>query len=163
MLLAAMGQGDEVTYDIEPTGDEEKIPEFEGETLYERLGGVYGIAGAVDDLVDRLYENDTANQNPAVKEFHENYGKPGFKYLVTAWAIEYTGGPEVYPGRSMEEAHKDLEVNELEFDVVRTEIKTTLYQVGVPEPELREFMDIIDMFRDEVVADKHRAENWEAP
>ena len=49
------------------------------------------------------------------------------------------------------------------FDVVRTEIKTTLYQVGVPEQELREFMDIIDMFRDKVVADKHRQEDWEAP
>ncbi|MFB6234579.1 MAG: group 1 truncated hemoglobin [Halopenitus sp.] len=135
----------------------------EDESLYERLGGAYGIAGAVDDLVDRLYVNDTANQNPAVQEFHENYGKAGFKYLVTAWSIEHAGGPEVYPGRDMVEAHEELEVTELEFDVVRTEIKTTLYQVGVPEPELREFMGIIDMFRDEVVADKHRDESWEAP
>jgi len=158
-----MVQGDEVTYSNEPTGDEERIPDYEGETLYERLGGVYGIAGAVDDLVDRLYENETANQNPAVRDFHENYGKAGFKYLVTAWSIEYSGGPEVYPGRGMTEAHEDLEVTELEFDVVRTEIKTTLYQVGVPEREMREFMEIIDMFRDKVVADKHRDESWETP
>jgi hypothetical protein len=75
---------EEVPYDTEPTGDEEKIPEYEGESLYERLGGVYGIAGAVDILVDRLYENEAANENPAVQEFHENYGKAGFKYLVTA-------------------------------------------------------------------------------
>ncbi|PSQ00275.1 group 1 truncated hemoglobin [Halobacteriales archaeon QS_5_70_17] len=158
-----MSESDEVTYDNESTGDEEKIPDYEGETLYERLGGVYGIAAAVDDLVDRLYENDTANQNPVVREFHEEYPKPGFKYLVTAWAVEYSGGPSVYPGRGMQEAHEDLEVSEIEFDVVRTEIKTTLYQVGVPEPELREFMNVIDMFRDEVVADKHRDENWETP
>ena len=26
-------------------------------TLYERLGGCYGIAGAVDVLVDRLFKN----------------------------------------------------------------------------------------------------------
>ncbi|WP_254534653.1 hypothetical protein [Halomarina litorea] len=63
----------------------------------------------------------------------------------------------------MKEAHEELEVTELEFDVVRTEIKTTLYQVGVPERELREFMDIIDMFRDRVVADEHLQEDWEAP
>lgn len=158
-----MSDGEEVTYNTDPTGDEEQIPEYEGKSLFERLGGVYGIAGAVDDLVDRLYENEIANQNPAVKEFHESFDKPGFKYLVTAWAIEYSGGPAVYPGRSMAEAHEELEVTELEFDVVRTEIKTTLYQVGVPEQETREFMDIIDPFRDEVVADKHRDENWEAP
>ena len=63
----------------------------------------------------------------------------------------------------MEGAHEALEVTELEFDVVRTEIKATLYHVGVPEPEIREFMDIIDMFRGEVVADKHHDEDWEAP
>lgn len=154
---------EEVTYDMDASGDEDRIPAYEGETLYERLGGVYGIAGAVDDLVDRLYVNDTANQNPAVHEFHQNYGKAGFKYLVTAWSIEHSGGPAVYPGRGMEAAHEELEVTNYEFDVVRTEIKTTLYQVGVPEQELREFMDIIDMFRDRVVADEHYDEDWEAP
>jgi hemoglobin len=152
-----------VTYDTEPTGDEEHIPDFEGESLYERLGGVYGIAGAVDVLVDRLYENDAANENPAVQEFHDNYGKAGFKYLVTAWSIEYSGGPAVYPGRGMEAAHTDLEVSERGFDVVRTEIKNTLYDVGVPHEEMKEFMAIIDMFRDQIVADKHRDEDWEAP
>ncbi|MFQ3320832.1 MAG: hemoglobin [Natronomonas sp.] len=154
---------EEVTYNNEPTGDEENIPNYEGDTLYERLGGIYGISGAVDVLVDRLYENDAANENDAVQEFHENYGKEGFKYLVTAWSIEYSGGPAVYPGRGMSEAHEELEVTERGFDVVRTEIKNTLYNVGVPHEEMSEFMAIIDSFRDRVVADKHRDEDWEAP
>jgi hemoglobin len=130
--------------------------ESDTESLYDRLGGAYGIAGAVDVLTERLFDNDTANQNPVTREFHETHGRAGFKYLVTAWTIEHAGGPDVYPGRGMEEAHEELEVSELEFDVVRTEIKATLYHVGVPEPEIRELMGIIDMFRDEVVADKHR-------
>jgi hemoglobin len=158
-----MSDDEEVTYDTEPTGDEENIPDYEGETLFERLGGVYGIAGAVDVLVDRLYENDAANENPAVQDFHDTYGKEGFKYLVTAWSIEYSGGPAVYPGRGMAAAHEELEVTERGFDVVRTEIKNTLYYVGVPHQEMTEFMNIVDMFRDEVVADEHRDENWEAP
>jgi hemoglobin len=124
------------------------------ESLYERLGGTYGIGGAVDDLVDRLYENDAVNQNPAVKEFHEEEGQPGFKYLVTAWSIEATGGPEVYAGRDMEKAHEDLEVTDWEFDIVYTEIKTSLHQVGVPEQETKEFMDIIESYRDMVVYDR---------
>ena len=135
----------------------------ERESLYERLGGAYGIAGAVDVLTERLFENDTANQNPVTAEFHEEHDPAGFKYLVTAWTIEHAGGPEVYPGRDMEAAHDELEVSELEFDVVRTEIKATLYHVGVPEQEVRELMNIIDMFRDEVVADKYRDESWTAP
>lgn len=102
-------------------------------------------------------------KNPAVKEFDETYGEPGFKWPVTAWSIENTGGSEVYPGRDIEEAREELKVTEPEFDVVCTEIKTTLYRVGEPEQETREFMEIIDMFRDEVVADHHRDESWEAP
>jgi hemoglobin len=158
-----MSQGEGPTYTDEPTGDENRVPDYEGDTLFERLGGVYGIAGAVDVLVDRLYENDAANENPAVQEFHDNYGKAGFKFLVTAWSIEYSGGPSVYPGRGMGEAHDDLKVSERGFDVVRTEIKNTLYDVGVPHEEMREFMGIIDVFRDDIVADEHRDEDWEAP
>ena len=130
-------------------------PETSGtESLYERLGGVYGIAGAVDDLVDRLYENEAANQNPAVREFHEEGGRAGFKYLVTAWSIEATGGPKVYAGRDMDEAHEDLEVTEREFDIVYTAILQSLHQAGVPEQETQEFMNIIESYRDMVVYDR---------
>ncbi|MFB6117383.1 hypothetical protein [Halosegnis sp.] len=80
-----MGDSDKPSYDMEPTGDEAKIPNYgDGETLYERLGGIYGIAGAVDVLTERLFENDTANQNPITAEFHETHDPAGFKYLVTA-------------------------------------------------------------------------------
>jgi hypothetical protein len=61
------------------------------------------------------------------------------------------------------EPHEDLAVTERGFDVVRTEIKNTLYYVGAPHRETTEFMSIIDAFRDEVVADEHRDESWEAP
>ncbi len=46
----------------------------ENKSLYERLGGIYGIA-AVDNLVDRLNVNATANANPAVEEFHRQQGQ----------------------------------------------------------------------------------------
>jgi len=54
-------------------------------TLYERLGGCYGIAGAVDVLVDRLFKNVKVNANDKV---HEHHGNPvnaaDYKFLVTA-------------------------------------------------------------------------------
>ncbi|MEJ7705519.1 MAG: group 1 truncated hemoglobin [Geodermatophilaceae bacterium] len=120
-------------------------------SLYERLGGTYGIAGAVDVLADRLYENVSANQNPHVQAFHQMKGHAGFKYLVTAWSIEQTGGPKCYPGRDMRESHADLHVTEFEFDIVATEIAATLFHVGVPRQEHKEFMDIIESYRSMVV------------
>ncbi len=120
-------------------------------SLYERLGGTYGIAGAVDVLTDRLYDNQSANRNPHVAAFHGEMGHAGFKFLVTAWSIEKSGGPACYPGRDMRESHAHLFVSELEFDIVKTEIAATLYHVGVPEQEHGEFMTIIESYRDMVV------------
>lgn len=121
-------------------------------SLYERLGGIYGIAGAVDVLVDRLYDNASANANPAVQRFHEQQGQAGFKFLVTAWSVEHTGGPKCYPGRDMRASHAELQVSEQDFDVVALEIAATLSYVGVPAPELREFMEIIERYRPLVVS-----------
>lgn len=120
-------------------------------SLYDRLGGLYGISGAVDVLVDRLYDNVSANQNPHVKAFHLQQGHAGFKFLVTAWSIEKTGGPACYPGRDMHDAHEHLFVSDTEFDIVATEIAATLFHVGVPGQEHKEFMAIIESYRDQVV------------
>lgn len=122
------------------------------DSLYARLGGLYGISAAVDNLVDRLYVNQFGNSNPKVAEFHEQQGHAGFKFLVTAWSIQEAGGPAIYPGRDMRESHAHLSVTAREFDMVRTEIKTSLYQLNVPEREFDEFMAIIDSYEDMVVS-----------
>ena len=124
------------------------------QTLYERLGGAYAIAGAVDYLIDGLHTNATLNNaNDKVQEFHADQYKAGYKFMVTAWSIEKTGGPACYPGRDMFEAHKHLGLSEYEFDVTAHEIRNTLYQLGVPRQEVIDFMDIIESYRTMVVAD----------
>ncbi len=120
-------------------------------SLYERLGGTYGIAGAVQALTARLYENASANRNPHVQAFHSEMGHAGFAFLVTAWSIEQTGGPVCYPGRDMRESHAHLFVSEEEFNIVYGEIAATLYHVGVPHQEHHEFMEIIESYRSMVV------------
>jgi hemoglobin len=121
--------------------------------LYERLGGAYAIATAVDHLIDRLHANATLNnRNQKVKEFHTEQYKAGYKFMVTAWCIEATGGPKCYPGRDMFESHKHLRLTDYEFDVTAHEIRNTLYQLGVPPQEIGEFMDIIESYRGKVLS-----------
>ena len=122
-------------------------------TLYERLGGAYAIATAVDYLVDRLQTNATLNNaNPKVDQFHTQKYRAGYKFMVTAWSIEASGGPKCYPGRDMFESHKDLGLTDHEFDVTAHEIRNTLYQLGVPQHEVSEFMGIIESYRSKVIA-----------
>ncbi len=120
-------------------------------TLYERLGGTYAIAAVTDDLVDRLYVNGTLNANPAVKAVHDRGEKAGFKFRVTAWVAQFTGGPEVYTGLPLREAHAHLNVTEREFDVVGTEVRTSLYKFNVPEREVEELMALLESYRSQVV------------
>ncbi len=121
-------------------------------SLYERLGGAYAIAGAVDYLIDRLHTNASLNLNHGVEEFHADQYKAGYKFMVTAWSIEKTGGPKCYIGADMVGAHDHLALTDYDFDVTAHEIRNTLYQMGVPKPEIDEFMDIIESYRSDVVA-----------
>jgi hemoglobin len=122
-------------------------------SLYERLGGIYGIAGAVDVLVDRLFANVSVNANHAVHAHHGNPANaPGYKFLVTAWSIEAAGGPKCYPGRDMGKAHDGLDISQHDFDAVAMEIAATLNFLGVPSAEHQEFMAIIESYRPQVVA-----------
>src|SRR5207247_10004835 len=81
---------------------EEANMEAQQTSLYERLGGIYVIATAVDDFIDRIMVDDRLNANPRVDEAHHRVSPPGFKYLVTEQVGEASGGPQRYTGRSME-------------------------------------------------------------
>ena len=129
------------------------IAEGTGPTLFERLGGTYGIAGAVDILVDRLFANIAVNANPAVHAHHGDAANAaGYKFLVTGWSIEAAGGPKCYPGLDMGTAHETLHIDEAGFDAVATEIAATLSFLNVPTAEHKEFMDIIESYRSQVIS-----------
>jgi hemoglobin len=141
------------TAEVNADSTAQTIADSSGPTLYERLGGTYGIAGAVDILVDRLFANVAVNANEAV---HAHHGDPanaaGYKFLVTAWSIEAAGGPACYPGLDMTAAHDTLHIDEAGFDAVAVEIAATLSFLAVPPAEHGEFMDIIDSYRSQVVS-----------
>lgn len=122
-------------------------------TLYERLGGAYPIATAVDRLIENLHRNATLNNaNSKVSDFHVETYKAGYKFMVTAWVIEITGGPKCYPGRAMLESHSHLGISDYEFDVTAHEIRNTLYQLGVPRQEIEEFMTVVEAQRVDIAA-----------
>ena len=116
--------------------------------LYERIGGYRGVAATVDDLVDRIYVNQTLNKNPALKAVHDDVGgKAAFKLILATWVMENTGGPKVYFGRDMGKAHAHLAITDREFTVIMHECKETFYKFGVPEKEMGELMTALESYR----------------
>jgi hemoglobin len=123
----------------------------EEKPLYERIGGYKAVAAAVDNLVDRIYVNQTLNKNPALKAVHDLNERAAFKLILATWVMENTGGPKVYFGRPMDTGHAHLSITAKEFDVILHECKETFNLLGVPDKEQGELMAGLEAQRKLVV------------
>lgn len=123
-------------------------------SLYDRLGGVYSIATVVDDFVERLLANETLNANPMIAEARDRVPKAGIKFRVTALICQLTGGPEVYNGRSMKDAHAHLNINEEQWDAMVADFVTTLNLFKVPDKEQGELLALVGPTKGDIVTAK---------
>jgi hemoglobin len=134
-------------------------------TLYERLGGIFAIAAVVDNFSDRLIKNPKiVNANPELHEWHtETYQTrlPGLKWGRTWWLAMKAGGPFLYTGREMRDAHFDLKISPEVFDEVTQELINALDEFKVPEREKQEVLAAFAAEKGEVTAGSQPgAVNW---
>jgi len=123
----------------------------EKKSLYDRLGGVYAIATVVDAFIEKLLVNDTLNANPAISEARARIPKAGLKFQVTALVCQVTGGPQMYAGRSMKEAHRNLHITEREWDAMAKDFVAVLDQFKVPKAEQTELLTIVGTTKGDIV------------
>jgi hemoglobin len=133
-----------------------------GNSLYERLGGVFTIAAVIDHFSDALIGNPIVGQqsgNPALREWHtNNLGRlSGLKFMRTLWVCDVAGGPFQFsatrPGSTalgLEEAHRYLRISPAEFDEVAAELARTLDSFKVPDQEKQEVLGAFAAHKDEV-------------
>jgi hemoglobin len=133
-------------------------------SLYDRLGGVFAIAGVVDHFSDAVVKNPIVGQkseNPQLREWHtKNLERlPGLKFMRTLWVCNVSGGPFQFkatkPGTTplgLEEAHRALRISPAEFDEVAAELGRTLDFVKVPKPEKAEVLAAFAAHKGEVTA-----------
>jgi hemoglobin len=120
-------------------------------SLYERLGGIYGITAVVEVLLDRMAVNPVLNANPAIATAQQRVPRAARQYLVTeliAWA---TGGPQQYTGRAMHDVHAHLRINEAEWQAFVAEVQASLTACAVPVAEQEEFSVLVRSFKAEIV------------
>jgi len=120
--------------------------------LYERVGGVYGIATVVDGFIERLLVNPTLNANPAIKQARSRVPKAGLKFHVTALVCAATGGPCRYTGRAMKESHQQLHITEEQWQAMMADFRKTLDTFKVPAKEQEELITIVNSTKADIVA-----------
>ena len=131
-------------------------------SLYDRLGGVFPIAGVVDHFSDAVVRNPITGQgskDPKLDEWsRDDLGRlPGLKFQRTLWVCDIAGGPEGYaatkPGSAdlgLEEAHRALEISPAIFDELVAELGRSLDHFNVPEKEKGEVLAAFAAHKDEV-------------
>ena len=135
-----------------------------GDSLYQRLGGVFAIAAVVDHFSDAVVKNPIVgrkSKNPQLREWHTKSlaRLPGLKFMRTLWVCNVSGGPFEFtatrPGKTplgLEEAHRNLRISPAEFDEVAAELGRTLDFFKVPQREKGEVLAAFAAHKDEVTA-----------
>jgi hemoglobin len=113
-------------------------------TLYERLGGRDAIAAMVDDSIGYISADRRINQRFA------NVSGEALKRNLVDFICERTGGPCVYRGKNMADAHEGMFVRDDEFDALVEDMGKAMGKAGVGARERTEVAGLLAKLRNSV-------------
>ena len=120
-------------------------------TLYKRLGGYDAIAAVTDDFLGRLLAD------PRFTKFFvgaSNDSKARIRQHVVDQLCNATGGPCLYTGRTMKQAHAGLGITEEEWNASVQLLIASLDKFKVPEAEKTELLAIASSLKGDIVEKK---------
>ena len=100
-------------------------------SMYERLGGEAALRAIIADFVGRVVDDFM------IGFFFRSVDRRKLEELEFQHAAEHLGGPVVYQGRSLREAHRGHRIMGGQFNRRQQILRQTLGSHGVPE-------DVID-------------------
>lgn len=133
-------------------------------TLYEQLGGIFGIASLVDYFSDAILKDPLVgcnSPNPALAKWSKDSAKnrlPGLKFMRTLWLAAQVGGPYKFvpseqrqEPESLMEAHKALKISSKEFDQVAKILKKSMVKFKVAQSAQDAILGTFNAHKTEVV------------
>ena len=96
------------------------------DTLFRALGGQPGIDRIVGDFVPRLAAD------PHMGEFFRTARQDHLKQMLSQKFCVVAGGPCVYTGKSMAEAHHDMDISRADFNALVEVLQASMAAQGVP-------------------------------
>lgn len=97
-----------------------------GDNLYRDLGGTPGLAAIVDGFLLHLADNERIVDTFADTDIAE------FRRLLIEQLCDLSGGPCEYSGRSMAEAHRDMDVSAMQFNALVEDFMQAMDDADVP-------------------------------
>jgi hemoglobin len=96
------------------------------DSLYRDLGGLPAITAVVDDLLA------TTDADPRTAPFFQGVSHKRLRQKLIEQLCSVSGGPCQYTGRSMQEAHKGLGIDQAAFNALVEDLQAALEKEHVP-------------------------------
>lgn len=115
------------------------------DSIYERVGG----REMVDKMVVIFYDKMLAD--PRVSSFFGDYSMSLLRKKQEMFIILMMGGPAVYTGRSLREAHAKLNLDPESFDIAAMHMRDAMLEAGMAVADVDIVMARVGMFKNEVL------------
>jgi hemoglobin len=128
--------------------------ETKKKTLWDRLGGEFGVTKIVDDFVI------LAAPDPQVDFSRGGRYKPTpdqvakMKREIVEQISQASGGPLKYTGPDMKSVHKGMGITEAQFDAAGAHFKKALEKNKVAPEDVQKILDALGSYRKEIVEPK---------
>ena len=117
-------------------------------SLYDEIGGEASIDAALDKFYPKILGD------ARVSFLFEGLNMPQLKKHARAFLTMAFGGPNHYEGRDLRAAHaraRGQGLNEPLFEVFMGHFRSTLQELGVPQPKISEIVSIAEGGRNDVL------------
>jgi hemoglobin len=114
-------------------------------TLYELLGGQTAIEAVVDEFYKRILQDER------VAHYFTHLDMERQRNHQSAFIASVLGGPQLYAGRRMAEAHAHLRLSKADFDVVAGHLVAALERFSVSQLHIDAVISKIAALEREIV------------
>jgi truncated hemoglobin YjbI len=117
-------------------------------SLYEEIGGEASIDAALDKFYPKILGD------PRVNFLFEGIDMTRLRKHARAFLTMAFGGPNQYGGRDLRTAHtraRGQGLNDSLFEVFMGHFRSTLQELGVPQPKITEIVAIAEGGRNDVL------------
>ncbi|WP_188190562.1 group I truncated hemoglobin [Nonomuraea sp. SYSU D8015] len=113
-------------------------------SYYEKVG-----ASTVREVVDDFYA--VALDDPDLKPYFEGVDLPRLKRHMVMLLCSVLGGPEVYEGQDLADAHRGMGITGEHYELVGDMVVTALRKHGADEEVVRHVATVLSQVRGAVV------------
>ena len=114
-------------------------------SLYSQVGGETAVRAVVTEFYNRVLED------PALAPYFRHKQRKGLEESQVRFFTQALGGPTIYQGPSMADAHKNLHITARNFDRVADHLNETLASLGVDSAHIDAIMNTVAPLKGDIV------------